>query len=144
MKNPLIYLFPYKSKRDQIWPCRKIGQDQPRIIIWRNLVQLEHPMLHTKFQGRRSFGPGGEDFLRCLSYMGMAAILVIWPGPFEQKTFVPPSRRSSIWNLTLIDPVVSEEKIFKECGRRRTTTGGRRRPTYPISSRLRWAKNVSV
>ena len=52
--------------------------------------------------------------------MGMAAILVMWPGPFEQ-TFVSPFHRSSIWNLTLIGPVVSEEKMFKECGRRRTT-----------------------
>ena len=52
--------------------------------------------------------------------MAMAAILVMWPGQFEQ-TFVPPSHRSSIWNLTLIGPVVSEEKMFKECGRRRTT-----------------------
>ena len=54
--------------------------------------------------------------------MGMVAILVKWPGPFEQ-TFVPPSHRSSIWNLTLTGPVVSEEKMFKECGRRwRMTT----------------------
>ena len=28
---------------DQIWPCRKIGQGQPRVIIWANLVVLEHP-----------------------------------------------------------------------------------------------------
>ena len=33
-------------------------------------------MLHTKFQGHRPFGSGGEDFLRILPYMGMAAILV--------------------------------------------------------------------
>ena len=33
--------------------------------------------------------------------MGMAAILVMWPGTIEH-TFVPPSHRSSIWNLTLI------------------------------------------
>ena len=74
--------------------------------------------------------------------MGMAASLVMWPGPFEQS-FVPPSHRSSIWSLTLIGPVVSEEKMFKKCGRRRTTTyDGRLRPTYPISSPLsRWAKN---
>ena len=52
--------------------------------------------------------------------MGMVAILVIWPGLFEQ-TFFPPSQRSSKWNLTLIGLVVSEEKMFKECGRRRTT-----------------------
>ena len=33
----------------------------------------------------------------------------------------PGHTRSSVWNLTLIDPVVSEEKMFKECGPRRTT-----------------------
>ena len=52
--------------------------------------------------------------------MGMAAILVMWPGTFAQ-TFIPPSHRSSIWNFTLIGPVVSEEKMFKECGWRRVT-----------------------
>ena len=97
-------------------------------------------MLTTKFQGHRPFG-SGEDFLRFLPYMGMAAILVMWPGPFEQ-TFVPPSHGESIWNLASIGPVVSEE-MFKECGRQ---TDGRRRPTCPISSptslRLRWAKNL--
>ena len=49
--------------------------------------------------------------------MGMVAILVLWPGPFEQ-TFAPPSHGDSIWNLASIGPVVSEEKTFKECGRR--------------------------
>ena len=33
-------------------------------------------MLHTKFEGNRAFG-SGEDFLRFLPYMGMAAILVM-------------------------------------------------------------------
>ena len=75
--------------------------------------------MHTKIQGHRPFGSGEEDFLKFLPYMGKVAILVMWPGPFEQ-TFVPPSHRSSIWNLTLIGPVVSEEKIFKECGQRTT------------------------
>ena len=56
--------------------------------------------------------------------MGIAAILVMWPGPFEQ-TFVPPSHGDSIWNLAPICPVVSEE-MFKECGWQtdgRQTTG---------------------
>ena len=44
--------------------------------------------------------------------MGMAAILVEWPEPFEQ-TFVPPSHGDSIWNLASIGLVVSEEKRFK-------------------------------
>ena len=56
--------FPYKSIRDQIWPCCKKGQAQPRVIIWINLVVLEHPMLHTKFQGHRPFDSGNEDVLR--------------------------------------------------------------------------------
>ena len=54
--------FPYKSIRDQIWPCRKLGQGQPRVIIWINLVVLKHPMLHTKFQGHWPFGSKEEDF----------------------------------------------------------------------------------
>ena len=78
-------------------------------------------MLHTNFQGHRPFG-SGEDFLRFLPYIGVVAILVMWPGPFEQ-TFVPPSHGGSIWNLTLIGQAVSEEKMFKECGRRRTDNG---------------------
>ena len=83
-------------------------------------------------------------FFKVLPYMGMVAILVMWPWPFE-GTFIPPSQRSSVWNLTLIGPMVSEEKMFKECGQ--WTEDGQRRPTYPISSPvslwLRWAKNRS-
>ena len=72
-------VFPYKSIRDQIWPCRKIGQGQPTVIIWTNLVVLMNPMQHTKFQGHWPFGSGEEDFLRFLPYIGMVAILVMWP-----------------------------------------------------------------
>ena len=89
-----------------------MGQGQPRVIIWTKLVVLEHPMLHTKIQGHRPLGSGEEDFKRFLPYMGMAAIFVMWPGPFEQ-TFVPPSQGGSTWNLTSIGPVVSEEKMFE-------------------------------
>ena len=59
--------FPYKSMMDQIWHGRKIGQGQPRIIIWTNLV-LKYLLLHTKFQGHQPFG-FGEDFLRFLQYI---------------------------------------------------------------------------
>ena len=73
--------FPYKSLSDQIWPWRKMSQGQPRVIIWTPLVELPYTMLHTKFQGHRSIGSGEEDFLRFLPYMGMAAMLVMWPRP---------------------------------------------------------------
>ena len=52
--------------------------------------------------------------------MGIAAILVMWPEPFEQ-TFVPPSHGGSRWNFTFNGKAVSEEKLFKECGRWRRT-----------------------
>ena len=53
--------------------------------------------------------------------MGMAAILVMWPGPFEQ-TFVPPSHGSSIWNLASFGPVVLEEKMFENVDTHPRTT----------------------
>ena len=107
-------------------------------------------MLHTKFQGHRSSGSGEEDFLRFLPYMGMAAMLVMWPIPFEQL-FFPNGPGGCIWNLVAIGPVVSEEKSFEIVDGRRTTDDGRtdRRttddgafPSYklPRSLRLRWAK----
>ena len=62
--------------------------------------------------------------------MGMAVMLVMWPGPFEQL-FVPPTPGGYIWNLVTIGPVVSEEKSFEIVdGRRRRTT----EPSHPISS----------
>ena len=39
-------------------------------------------MLHAKFQDQRTSGSGEEDFSRFVPYMGMAAILVMRPGPF--------------------------------------------------------------
>ena len=53
--------------------------------------------------------------------MGMAAILVMWPEPFEQ-TFVPPSQGDSIWNLASIGPVVSEKKMFENVDNTHTHT----------------------
>ena len=63
---------------------KKIGQGQPRITIWINLVVLSNLKLQTKFQGNQLRGSGKKIFLRFLSYMGMVAILVIRPVPVEQ------------------------------------------------------------
>ena len=43
--------------------------------------------------------------------MGMAAILVMWPGPREQ-TFVSLSHGGSTWNLASIGSAVSEKKTL--------------------------------
>ena len=128
-----------------------MGQGQPRVIIWTTLVVLPYTMLHTKFQGHRSSGSGEEDFLRFLPYMGMAAMLVMWPRPFEQL-FFPKGPGGCIWNLVAIGPVVSEEKSFEIVdGRRkdrrtdRRTTDDGAFPSYklPRSLRLRWAKKYT-
>ena len=58
----LTVFFPYKSIRDQIWPCCKIGQGRPRVIIWTKYDWPESPMLHTKPQGHWPFGSGEENF----------------------------------------------------------------------------------
>ena len=75
-----------------------------------------------------------------LPYMGVAAILVMWPRPREQ-TFFPPSHWGSIWNLALTGPAVLEKKIFENGGRRtdgRTTDHG-----YTISSQMSLKAQVS-
>ena len=44
--------------------------------------------------------------------MGMAAILVMWPAPFN-KFLLPHPKAAALWNLASIGPVVSEEKMFE-------------------------------
>ena len=46
---------------DRIRHCCKIGQGQPRVIIYIYFVDLESSMLHAKFQDHMSSG-SGEDF----------------------------------------------------------------------------------
>ena len=50
-------------------------------------------MLHTKFRENPPAG-SGEDFEGFLPYMGVAAILVMWPTCCEQ-TFIPPTQAGS-------------------------------------------------
>ena len=59
--------------------------------------------------------------------MGMAAMLVMWPIPFEQL-FFPKGPGGCIWNLVAISPLVSEEKSFEIVDGRTTE------PVYTISS----------
>ena len=48
----------------------KIGQGQPRVIIYINFVELESPMLHAMFQDHRTSGSGEEDFLKVFTIYG--------------------------------------------------------------------------
>ena len=44
--------------------------------------------------------------------MAMAAILDMWPGPFEQN-FVPPFHGGFTWHLASISKKASEKKLFE-------------------------------
>ena len=76
-------------------------------------------MLHTKFHDNRLTGSREEDVWRFLPYMGIAAILVMWPGPRE-KNF----RSSITWmrhmKFDFNRPRVSEEKMFENVDRLQT------------------------
>ena len=62
-----------------IWPCRKNGQGQPKVIRWTILVELECQMLHTMFQGLSPLVLEKKIFKGFFPYMGVAAILIMWP-----------------------------------------------------------------
>ena len=124
--------FPYKSIRDQIWPCRKISLGQPRVIIWANLVVLKHPMMHTKIQGHRPFSSGEEDVFWGFYH--------IWPWrPFwscDQDQLgklsfpYPIEARYEVW--ILLAPWFLRRRCLKSVdddGRRWTTTYDGRRTT---------------
>ena len=130
LKKSIVLPFPIRKHKRPMWHCRNISQGQLRVIIWTKLVGTRAPDVAYQLSRSSAFWFRRERLFNVLSYMGIAAILVMWPGPFDQ-TFVPPSHGGSIWNLTLIGKAVSEDKMFKECGRRRKTDDddGRRRTT---------------
>ena len=76
------------------------------------MVESESPLiLYIMFQGHRPFSSLEEDFQMLLPYMGMAAILVMFPRHYEQ-IFVPPPHVGYTYNLVSIGLAVSEEMSF--------------------------------
>ena len=72
---------------DQIWPWPKIGQGHPRVTIMQFMMALRPRCYIPSFMQIRPAVPE-KIFKGFLPYVGMAAILVMWPGPHMQ-TFVP-------------------------------------------------------
>ena len=60
-KMNISRFFQYKYIRNQIRPCRKKDQGQPRFNICANLVGPTSPMLYTKSQGHWPVGSRIED-----------------------------------------------------------------------------------
>ena len=61
-KMTFSYFFPFKCMGNLSYPCRKIGQGHPRVMIYINFVELHSKMLHAKFQNHRPSGSEEEDF----------------------------------------------------------------------------------
>ena len=137
--------FPYKCIRDQIWSCHKIGQGQHSVIIWTNLVVLEHPMMQIKFQCYRPFGAREEDFFMIFTIYGHIGHLghKIWTSWTNFLSLSHPIDASyEIW-LWLAQWFL-RRRCWKCWQHTYKHTYRRQRHTYPISSplslRLRWAK----
>ena len=113
---------PYKSIRDKIWPCCKVV----KINLGSSFEQtIMGPSPQCYILSHKVIGPlvlEKKIFEGFLPYMGVVAILVMWPRP-PQTNFCSPSNWGSICNLALIGQVVLE-KIFENGGwrmdRRRT------------------------
>ena len=58
---------PFKSTGDPICHCGKIGQGQPRVIIYMHFQKPESPILHAKFQNHRT---SGSRFLKVFTIYG--------------------------------------------------------------------------
>ena len=74
-------MFPVEKPKFWKWPCRKIGQVQPMVIIFYNYNGQDSPMLHTKFHGNLSTGSGRRRFLKGFTIYGHG-------GHFEDVTSI--------------------------------------------------------
>ena len=75
-------------------------------------------MLHTKFHGNWPTDSGEEDVWRVLAIYGRGGHLR--HAKCGEQTFIPPTHWRSTQSLALIDQAVSGNKMFEDCGRRRT------------------------
>ena len=111
-KNAMYHLFPIQYPKGPNLTLTKMGQGQPRVTIWRNLVVLDQLMLHIKFQANQPSGSEKEDVLRFLPYMGMEPC---WSCDHDHlnKSQILILSGCCIWNLIEIGPAVSEEKLIE-------------------------------
>ena len=95
-KMKLFSFFPFKCPWNRNWPCRKIGQGQPRVMIYFNFVVLHTLMLYAKFHGNWHSGSGEEDFFKVLSifkhggYLGHVTWIIYtnFRSPFPRRLHI--------------------------------------------------------
>ena len=49
LSNDILTFSSFKCMGDLCWPCCKICQGHPKVIIYKHIVVLQSPMLHAKF-----------------------------------------------------------------------------------------------
>ena len=85
-------------------------------IILATLVDLPSPIICAKIQRQGILGSGEEDFLRCLPYMSMAAILVNGPRHFSNLSFPQPKEVPyEIWGKLAQHSSGEEMIIIENC-----------------------------
>ena len=125
--------FQFKCPWNQNWPCRKIGQGQPTVMIYIIFVVLQTLMLHAKFQGNFAQWFWRRRFFKVLSifehggHLGHVTwtIYIIFLSPFPRRLHI---------KFACNRPSGFGEDVWK-C--ERTTTdddAGRRDHWYTISS----------
>ena len=136
-----FHFFLQKGLCYQIWPCCKIGQGQPRFIIWTNYDGLESPMLHTKFRANRS--TRFQRFFKCFYHIWAWQPSWSCDSDAANKLSFPLSKEAphKIWLWSA--PAVSEKKMFKHCGRTDNDDGQTTDHGYTISSPMSLRLRVS-
>ena len=120
-----VFTFSYRklSLSYQIWPCRKIGQGQPRVIIWTNYDGQESQMLHATFCENRPAGSREDNFWRVFTINGRGSHLGhVTQMPWTNFRFPYPRRLHIKFGFDL--PSGFREEDVWNCGRRRTPDGG--------------------
>ena len=70
------------------WSFCKTSQGQPKVMSFTNFIGPMSPILYTKPQGHCPFS-FEEEFKVFLPYMGMVAILIMWPRCAEKTLHSP-------------------------------------------------------
>ena len=114
--NPLFAFFPIQKPK---WPNLMLPQNRSRSIKGHHLNKLERGLQQQccipSFKGTGHLVPEKNIFEGFLPYVGVVAILVMWPRPYEQTfvPFVPQPHGGSTCNLISISLAVSEEMSFE-------------------------------
>ena len=77
-----FHLLPYKCLSDQTWPWRKIAQGQARVLIEINITGWHSKSYIPSFYCNRPLVLEKKISEGFLPYMGVGALMVMWPSPF--------------------------------------------------------------